>query len=78
MGPQNCKASVRQKTMSIRQKNKTKQNKNPNKQTNKKQKQNKTTTTTDCERIFINPKSDRRLIYSIYKELKKLDSKKIK
>jgi hypothetical protein len=31
---------------------------------------------TDWERIFINPKSDRGLIYNIYKELKKLDSRK--
>jgi hypothetical protein len=31
---------------------------------------------TDLERIFTNPKSDRRLISSIYKELKKLDSRK--
>jgi hypothetical protein len=30
---------------------------------------------TDWERIFTNPKSDRRLISNIYKELKKLDSK---
>jgi hypothetical protein len=28
------------------------------------------------ERIFINPKSDRGLISNIYKELKKLDSRK--
>ena len=31
---------------------------------------------TDWERIFTNPKSDRGLISSIYKELKKLDSRK--
>jgi hypothetical protein len=31
---------------------------------------------TDWERIFINPKSDRGLISNIYKELKKLDSRK--
>jgi hypothetical protein len=31
---------------------------------------------TDWERIFINPKSDRGLISSIYKELKKMDSRK--
>ena len=31
---------------------------------------------TDWERIFTNPKSDRRLISNIYKELKKLDSRK--
>jgi hypothetical protein len=30
---------------------------------------------TDWEKIFINPASDRRLIYNIYKELKKLDSR---
>jgi hypothetical protein len=30
---------------------------------------------TDWERIFINPKSDSRLISNIYKELKKLDSR---
>ena len=30
---------------------------------------------TDWERIFTNPKSDRRLISNIYKELKKLDSR---
>ena len=30
---------------------------------------------TDWERIFNNPKSDRRLISNIYKELKKLDSR---
>jgi hypothetical protein len=30
---------------------------------------------TDWERIFTNSKSDRGLIYNIYKELKKLDSK---
>ena len=29
---------------------------------------------TDWERIFTNPKSDRGLIYNIYKELKKVDS----
>jgi hypothetical protein len=33
---------------------------------------------TDWERSFINPKSCRRLISNIYKELKKLDSRKIK
>jgi hypothetical protein len=31
---------------------------------------------TDWERIFTNSKSDRRLISNIYKELKKLDSRK--
>jgi hypothetical protein len=31
---------------------------------------------TDLERIFTNPKSDRGLIPNIYKELKKLDSRK--
>jgi hypothetical protein len=31
---------------------------------------------TALERIFINPKSDRELISNIYKELKKLDSRK--
>jgi hypothetical protein len=31
---------------------------------------------TDWEKIFINPKSDRGLISNIYKELKKLDSRK--
>jgi hypothetical protein len=31
---------------------------------------------TDWERIFSNPKSDRGLISNIYKELKKVDSKK--
>jgi hypothetical protein len=31
---------------------------------------------TDWERIFTNPKSDRGLISSIYKELKKMDSRK--
>ena len=30
---------------------------------------------TDWERIFTNPKSDRRLVANIYKELKKLDSR---
>ena len=30
----------------------------------------------DWERIFTNPKSDRGLIYNIYKELKKVDSRK--
>jgi hypothetical protein len=30
----------------------------------------------DCERIFTNPKSYRGLISNIYKELKKLDSRK--
>jgi hypothetical protein len=33
---------------------------------------------TDWEKIFTNPKSDRGLISNIYKELKKLDSRKIK
>jgi hypothetical protein len=33
---------------------------------------------TDLERIFTNPKSDRGLISNIYKELKKVDSRKIK
>ena len=32
--------------------------------------------TTDWERIFTNPKSDRGLISNIYKELKKVDSRK--
>ena len=31
---------------------------------------------TDWERIFTYPKSDRGLIYNIYKELKKVDSRK--
>jgi hypothetical protein len=31
---------------------------------------------TDWEKIFTNPKSDRRLISNKYKELKKLDSRK--
>jgi hypothetical protein len=31
---------------------------------------------TDWERIFTNPKSDRELISHIYKELKKMDSRK--
>jgi hypothetical protein len=31
---------------------------------------------TDWERIFTNPKSDRGLISNVYKELKKLDSRK--
>jgi hypothetical protein len=31
---------------------------------------------TEWERFFTNPKSDRELIYNIYKELKKLDSRK--
>jgi hypothetical protein len=31
---------------------------------------------TDCERIFTNPKSDRGLISNIYKEHKKVDSRK--
>jgi hypothetical protein len=31
---------------------------------------------TDWERIFTNPKSDRELISNIYKELKKVDSRK--
>jgi hypothetical protein len=31
---------------------------------------------TDWEKIFTNPKSDRGLIWNIYKELKKLDSRK--
>ena len=30
---------------------------------------------TDCEKIFINPISDRGLISNIYKEFKKLDSR---
>jgi hypothetical protein len=30
---------------------------------------------TDWERIFTNPLSDRGLIYNIYKELKRLDSR---
>jgi hypothetical protein len=33
-------------------------------------------TTTDWERIFTYPKSDRGLICNIYKELKKVDSRK--
>jgi hypothetical protein len=33
---------------------------------------------TDWERIFTDPKSDRGLISNIYKELKKMDSRKIK
>jgi hypothetical protein len=33
---------------------------------------------TDWERIFTYPKSDRGLISNIYKELKKVDSRKIK
>ena len=32
----------------------------------------------DWERIFTNPKSDRGLVSNIYKELNKLDSRKIK
>jgi hypothetical protein len=32
---------------------------------------------TDWEKIFTNPKSDRGLISNIYKELKKLDSRKL-
>jgi hypothetical protein len=32
---------------------------------------------TDWERIFNYPKSDRRLISNIYKELKKVDSRKL-
>ena len=32
---------------------------------------------TDKERIFTNPKSDRGLISNIYKELKKVDSRKL-
>jgi hypothetical protein len=32
-------------------------------------------TPADWERIFTNPKSDRGLIYNIYKKLKKLDSR---
>ena len=35
-------------------------------------------TTKDWERIFTYPKSDRGLISNIYKELKKVDSRKIK
>ena len=31
---------------------------------------------TDWERIFTNPKSDKGLIFNIYKELKKMDSRK--
>jgi hypothetical protein len=31
---------------------------------------------TDSERIFTNPKSDRGLIYNIYKEFKKINSRK--
>ena len=31
---------------------------------------------TECERIFTYPKSDRGLIFNIYKELKKVDSRK--
>jgi hypothetical protein len=31
---------------------------------------------TDWERVFAYPKSDRGLIYDIYKELKKVDSRK--
>jgi hypothetical protein len=31
---------------------------------------------TEWERIFTNPKSDRRLISNIYKELQKVDSRK--
>jgi hypothetical protein len=31
---------------------------------------------TGWERIFTNPKSDRRVIYNIFKELKKMDSRK--
>jgi hypothetical protein len=31
---------------------------------------------TDCEKIFTNPKSARGLIYNIYQEFKKLDSRK--
>jgi hypothetical protein len=33
---------------------------------------------TECEMLFTNPKSDRGLISNIYKELKKLDSRKPK
>jgi hypothetical protein len=33
---------------------------------------------TDWERFFTNPKSDRELISNIYKELKNMDSRKIK
>jgi hypothetical protein len=33
---------------------------------------------TDWERIFTYPKSDRGLISNIYKELKRVDSRKIK
>jgi hypothetical protein len=37
---------------------------------------NKTKTQpTDSERIFTNPKSDRRLISNMYKEIKKVDSR---
>jgi hypothetical protein len=32
--------------------------------------------TTDWARIFTNPKSDRGLIFNMYKELKKMDSRK--
>jgi hypothetical protein len=39
---------------------------------------NTTKRPTPWERIFTNPKSDRGLISNIYKELKKLDSRKIK
>jgi hypothetical protein len=31
---------------------------------------------TECKTIFTNPKSDRGLIFNIYKELKKMDSNK--
>ena len=31
---------------------------------------------TDCEKIFTNPTSDKGLIAKLYKELKKLDSRK--
>jgi hypothetical protein len=54
MGPHKIAVSLRQKTLSIRQKKKP---------------------PTDWERIFTNPKSDRGLIFNIYKELKKVDSR---
>jgi hypothetical protein len=37
---------------------------------------NKKKIPTDWERIFTNPKSDREIISNIYKNLKKLDSRK--